>query len=140
MKNIIKILAVAALLCVSMGIPSACASTGAAVSGKTVTFYLVSCDGTTPFTFQWQKNGTAISGATGVAVPSYVTGISVPLSAYIISTVVSTDAGVYTVVVTNAAGSATSDTATLTIITGPGNIVTGVKITQNGVTRLYPIS
>ena len=140
MKHVMKLLAVAALFCMAFGLPSACASTGASVVGKTVTFYLVSCDGTQPFTFQWQKNGQNIQGATGVALPITFNGASVPNSAYVIQSIVASDAAVYTVVVTNSGGSSTSDTATLTIVTGPGNVITGVKITQNGVTTLYPIS
>jgi len=61
-------------------------------------------------------------------------------SAYTIASVSAGDAGVYTVVATNNAGSATSDTATLTINSAPNGAVTGVQVTQNGVTTPYNFS
>ena len=79
-----------------------------------------------------------IAGATGIALPSGVTGIAG--SAYTISSVAATDAGSYTVVVTNTAGSVVSDTATLTISTAPSGAVTGITVTQNGVTTAYNFS
>jgi hypothetical protein len=54
-----------------------------------------------PLTYQWKKEGVSISGATS--------------SAYTIVTTKTTDAGSYTVVVTNSVGSVTSSAATLTI-------------------------
>ncbi|MFT3782202.1 MAG: discoidin domain-containing protein [Nibricoccus sp.] len=51
--------------------------------------------------YQWKKNNVAISGATG--------------SAFTISAAQLSDAGSYTVVVSNSAGSATSNTATFTV-------------------------
>lgn len=68
--------------------------------GQPVTFSVV-VTGTPPFTYQWQRNGTAISGATG--------------SSLVLAQVQSADAAGYSVVVTNAVGSVTSLTATLTI-------------------------
>lgn len=52
-------------------------------------------------TYQWQKNGSPIAGATG--------------STYTINTTVAGDAGGYRVVVSNASGSVTSNTAQLTV-------------------------
>jgi energy-converting hydrogenase Eha subunit G len=129
-----------ALIFVALAVlaPSACASTGTAVVGHSVTFYLIAISGTTPITYQWQKNGTNIPGATGIALPAGVTGIA--NSAYTIASVSAGDAGVYTVVATNNAGSATSDTATLTINSAPNGAVTGVQVTQNGVTTPYNFS
>lgn len=69
--------------------------------GSSATFS-VSVDGSPSFTYQWRKNGTNISGATGAS--------------YTISSVQTSHAGSYSVVVSNAAGSATSNGATLTVI------------------------
>jgi hypothetical protein len=63
--------------------------------------FSVAASGTSPFTYQWQVNGVNIIGANG--------------SSYTIAQVQSGDAGKYTVVVTNAAGSVASAAATLTI-------------------------
>jgi hypothetical protein len=69
--------------------------------GQTATFS-VAATGTAPLSYQWQKNGTAISGATS--------------SSYTTPATVSSDNGAqFTVVVTNSAGSATSNAATLTV-------------------------
>lgn len=62
----------------------------------------VSATGTTPFTYQWKKNGTNISGATGAT-----------LTLLNISTA---DAASYSVVVSNSAGSATSNSGALTVV------------------------
>jgi hypothetical protein len=67
--------------------------------GSSVTF-TASASGTPSPTYQWEKGGVAISGAT---TPSLA-----------LSNVQTTDAGSYTVVATNSAGSATA-TATLTV-------------------------
>ena len=56
-------------------------------------------------TFQWRKNGTAIPGATNAS--------------FTIGTAATTDAGTYTVVVTNSGNSVTSDPATLTVSAPP---------------------
>jgi Immunoglobulin I-set domain len=74
-------------------------------AGQTATF-TVTASGTGPLSYQWFENGVAISGATGA---SYTTP---PLS--------SADNGaVFTVTVTNSAGSATSISATLSVPSGP---------------------
>ncbi len=76
---------------------------GATVNaGATVSFSVVAT-GTAPLTYQWQLGGAAINGATG--------------DTYSISSVTANQAGSYSVVVTNAAGSVTSNTATLTVNT-----------------------
>ncbi len=69
--------------------------------GKTVSFYASISSGTSPFTYQWRKNGVAIPGATQ--------------SSHQITSLTLADAGLYSVVVTNAAGSVTSREATLVI-------------------------
>jgi immunoglobulin I-set domain protein len=69
--------------------------------GLTATF-TVNAAGTGPFQYQWSKNGTAIAGASGA---SYTTPAAAP-----------TDNGAnFTVIVTNAIGSATSAPASLTV-------------------------
>jgi hypothetical protein len=69
--------------------------------GQTATF-TVTASGSGPLTYQWYKNGVAISGATS--------------STYTTSPTVTGDNGaVFTVVVSNAAGSVTSVGATLTV-------------------------
>jgi pectate lyase/pectin methylesterase-like acyl-CoA thioesterase len=67
--------------------------------------FTVAAGGSAPFAFQWRKNGAEIAGATGpsFSIPSVQLG----------------DAGTYTVVVSNGAGSAVSDPATLIVTTSP---------------------
>ena len=78
------------------------------VAGNSASF-TVTASGTAPLTYQWLKNGAAISSAT---------------SATLTLTKVSTnDAAAYSVVVANAAGSATSGSAVLTVQLPP-SIVT----------------
>ena len=72
-------------------------------AGQTATFTVVA-SGTAPLSYQWQKNGTNIPGATG---PSYTTP----------ATTLSDNGSTYKVTVTNAAGSATSNAATLPVKT-----------------------
>ena len=69
-------------------------------AGGSVTFS-VAATGTAPLGYQWRKDGVAISGATGNTLT--LTGL------------LATDAGVYSAVVSNAAGSATSSSALLTV-------------------------
>ncbi len=69
--------------------------------GQTATFTVVAT-GTAPLSYQWRKSGTAISGATS---PTYTTPATT-----------SADSGSqFTVVVSNTAGSVTSNAATLTV-------------------------
>ena len=63
--------------------------------------FSVAADGTSPFSYQWYKDGCALSGATG--------------DTYILSSAQSAHAGVYRVVVSNVAGSVTSDDAVLAV-------------------------
>jgi len=69
-------------------------------TGVSVSFS-VTATGTAPLSYQWQKNGNNISGATG--------------STYTISNVANTHAGNYQVVVRNSVNSVTSNTATLIV-------------------------
>jgi outer membrane protein assembly factor BamB len=75
--------------------------------GKTATFTVVA-SGTDPLTYQWQKDGTAIAGASAA---SYTTP----------AVTVTDDGAMFAVVVTNSAGSATSNSAKLSIATTSGN-------------------
>jgi hypothetical protein len=61
----------------------------------------VTANGTAPFTYQWSKDGVALSGAT--ANPLQIASLTVA------------DAGNYTVKVSNSAGSTTSDIASLQV-------------------------
>jgi hypothetical protein len=70
-------------------------------AGQTATF-AVTASGTATLTYQWNKNGSAIGGATS---PSYTTP----------ATVASDNGAQFTVTVTNAAGNLTSNAATLTV-------------------------
>ena len=78
--------------------------------------FTVAASGTVPLTYQWLKNGIAIAGATSAT--------------YTIATVATTDAGNYTVTITNAAGNVTSSAATLTVqafnvLTTNQNVIAG---------------
>src|SRR5204862_498908 len=70
-------------------------------AGQTATF-TVTATGTAPLSYQWQKNGTAIGGATAA---SYTTP----------ATTASDNGAQFTVVVSNAVGSVTSNAAALTV-------------------------
>ncbi len=74
----------------------------AAVDGS-VTLTAKATGGTSPVTYQWYKGGAKINGATGAS--------------YFIPFAQKTDAGVYTVVASNAVDSQTSSPATLTVDT-----------------------
>jgi hypothetical protein len=74
-------------------------------AGQTATFS-VTASGTTPLSYQWRKNGTAVSGATSSSytTPAETTG----------------DNGAqFSVVISNSAGSATSNSAVLTVNAAP---------------------
>jgi hypothetical protein len=73
--------------------------------GQTATFSVVAT-GTAPLTYQWQKNNTNISGAMSA---SYTTP----------ATVAGDNGVAFRVVVTNSAGNATSNAATLTVTSSP---------------------
>jgi hypothetical protein len=75
-----------------------------ASAGQTATLGVVVVGLPTP-NFQWKKNGTSISGATNAT--------------YTVGPVQSTDAGSYSVSVTNASGSVSSTAATLIVNTLP---------------------
>src|SRR6266403_1036591 len=75
------------------------------MTGQTATFS-VAATGTGPLSYQWQKNGTAIIGATS-------SGYTTP------PTAASDNGAQFTVLVTNSVGSMTSGAAALTVSAGP---------------------
>lgn len=78
---------------------------GSAVIGQSLTFN-VAATGTAPLQYQWRKNAVALLGATQ--------------SSYAISNVQASDAGAYSVIVSNSGGSVTSADAVLVVeVTAP---------------------
>jgi sugar lactone lactonase YvrE len=67
--------------------------------------FAVTATGTTPLSYQWRFNGASLASATA--------------SSYTCANAQSTNAGSYSVIVTNSYGSITSSTATLTVILPP---------------------
>jgi hypothetical protein len=76
-------------------------------AGQTATFN-VTASGTAPLSYQWQKNGADITGATSA---SYTTP----------ATTTADSGEQFRVVISNSAGNATSNTATLTVNPGTAN-------------------
>jgi hypothetical protein len=74
-------------------------------AGQSATFF-VTANGTAPLSYQWNLNGSDLPGAT--------------TSVLTLNNLQATDAGGYTVVVTNSAGSVTSAVAALTVNLPPG--------------------
>jgi hypothetical protein len=74
-------------------------------AGQTATFTVVAA-GTAPLSYQWQKNGVNIAGATA---PSYTTP----------ATTISDSGSTFRVIVSNTAGTVTSSAATLTVNPAP---------------------
>lgn len=84
-----------------------------AIAGDTVVLDVLA-DGTPPFTYQWRRNGTDLNGRTEAALT--LTGVTAE------------DAAEYSVVVANAHGSVTSETATLKVLNPvPGLFNTGTS-------------
>lgn len=79
--------------------------------GSSVKIGFVSSDGTPPFTFQWQKNGVNIPGATAAILDLGAT--------------TQNSAGTYTLIVSNPKGSTTTNKGNLsiTITIAPSNAV-----------------
>lgn len=74
---------------------------GSFALGATVTLTFTAT-GTEPFTYQWQKDTVNLTGETAASL--------------VLGNVQGTNSGVYRVIVTNAAGSATSNGATVTVL------------------------
>lgn len=80
------------------------------VIGSPAGLTFVSATGTAPFTFQWRKNGVAISGAT----TSTLTFAAISVA----------DVGTYDLVVTNSAGATLSNAGSFTVtLIAPGNVI-----------------
>jgi Abnormal spindle-like microcephaly-assoc'd, ASPM-SPD-2-Hydin/Protein of unknown function (DUF1573)/Immunoglobulin I-set domain len=99
-------------------------------AGQTAKFTVVVAAGTAPLSYQWQKKGVNIAGATSA---SYTT----------LSTTTADSGSAFAVVVSNTAGTVTSAPATLTVNPAPapaiqvnptsfnfGNAVVGTKLSQ----------
>jgi Immunoglobulin I-set domain/PQQ enzyme repeat len=89
--------------------------------GQSATF-TVSATGAAPLSYQWQRNGSPIAGATAF---SYTTG----------TTAAGDSGSAFAVVVTNASGSATSRSAMLTVTSGPVPAGTDVLTYKNDLSR-----
>jgi hypothetical protein len=86
----------------------------------------VTMNGTFPFSYQWQKNGVNIGGATA--------------HLFTLSNVSTSDAGTYDVVVTNPDGQATSRNVTLTVIVTPFIVTQPAGETNNaGTTASFSV-
>lgn len=88
--------------------------------------FRVIAGGTTPVTYQWRKNGVAIAGAID---PSYA-----------IPAVKTTDAGNYSVAVTNNGGTVISSEAALTVVAAnPGHLVNLSTLGSGGFTMGFVV-
>ncbi len=86
-----------------------------ALVGDTVTLAVVA-DGTAPFTYQWQRNGSPLTGKTEPTL--------------VLSNITRAEAGDYTLVATNSKGSVTTTPATIQVLERvPGVFGTGVDAT-----------
>jgi len=89
-------------------------------AGQTATF-TVAASGTAPLTYQWRKNGANIAGATASSYTTPATNTA--------------DSGeTFDVVVSNSAGSATSNTATLTVNANTGNTSSWTYVQDSTIT------
>jgi hypothetical protein len=89
--------------------------------GKSVTL-TVTAESTTPLSYQWLKNGTSIEGASG--------------SSLVLTNLQLTNAGNYSVVVSNSCGSTTSSNASLTVNPAGVSLALYPGITIDGVVGL----
>jgi hypothetical protein len=93
-------------------------------AGTGVTFS-VGASGSPPLTYQWQFNSNNIAGATG--------------SSYTIASAQSSNAGLYSVAVTNSVGFAISSNASLTVNPGPSALRVGDAGVASGGTVTIPV-
>src|SRR2546430_11800661 len=92
-------------------------------AGQTATFMVVAT-GTAPLSYQWQKNGTAISGATSA---SYTTP----------ATTSADNGALFRVMISNSVGSVTSNTATLTVNPTPVFQITTTSLPAGRIQAAY---
>ena len=85
-----------------------------AILGNNATF-TVTAQGTAPLSYQWRRNGTPIPGATNSDPPAF----NLQRSTLNLPNVQPSDAGLYTVTITNTLGTITSLNASLTVYTPP---------------------
>jgi hypothetical protein len=90
-------------------------SSQSVVAGASATFSVVAT-GTGTLSYQWRKDSSSISGATS--------------SSYTISSVTTSDAGSYDVVVTDSVGSTTSSAATLSVTTSSSSTLSADAYTE----------
>lgn len=100
----------AALVVLPAVVPSSAPTITSQPANATLSFggsftLTVGASGTGPITYQWYKNGSAISGATSAS--------------FTVASATTNDSGVYHVLVTNSVGSATSTPATVTVLAAP---------------------
>src|SRR5215472_8029225 len=92
-------------------------------AGQSATFS-VTATGTAPLSYQWQKNGTAISGATSAT--------------YTTPPTTSADNGAqFNVVVSNSAGTVTSTNATLTVTAAAALTITTTSLPDDTAQTTY---
>lgn len=95
-------------------VPSFADTSGDQALGSPVTFSATVVPvNATNLSYQWKKDGVAIAGATAAT--------------YRIPAVAVTDAGTYTVVVANKAGSVVSDKGVFTITVGPSGATVSIS-------------
>jgi hypothetical protein len=82
-------------------------------AGSPVTFVAAASGNPVP-TYQWQKNGVNIGGATN--------------SSYTIAVAVGGDSGNYAVIATNSVSSATSNSVLLSVIVPPSNAIVTITV------------
>lgn len=82
------------------------------VAGQPFTVFVSKVDGTPPFTYQWRKDGVDLPGQTAAT--------------YTVKAATAADAGLYSVRITNPAGSTISDNAAATIIVKPANATSAI--------------
>jgi hypothetical protein len=100
--------------------------------GQSASFQ-VSANGTTPFTYQWQKNGTNLTDGTNIVGSSN--------KKLILNSASASDAGSYTVIVNNADGTTNSLPAILTVIIPPAFVTQPVSLTNNaGTTAVFGVT